>query len=161
MACQYKKTGLISNLRFGESILLGRETVNGENVPGLYQDAFCLVSEVIEVKSKPSRPFGETGSNAFGERLLFKDNGMMNRAIIGLGRQDVMVKGLEPLQPVDIIGSSSDHIILNAKNMKISPGDLIKFSLNYGALLSVMTSPYIYKKSIYRKSSHAISKNLA
>ncbi len=90
-------------------------------------------------------PFGNRGKNAFGEILSFKDRGMMRRAIVGVGRQDILVSGLTPLQPLEILGSSSDHIILDAKDIDLKPGDEVPFSLNYGALLSVMTSPYVYK----------------
>lgn len=140
-----KDPGMVNNIRLGESILLGRETINGTLIPELYPDAFRFISEVIESKKKPSVPFGELSKNAFGETVSFPDKGMMRRAILGVGRQDVLVTGLTPLQPVDILGSSSDHIILDAKDVHLKPGDEVPFALNYGALLSVMTSPYVYK----------------
>jgi predicted amino acid racemase len=34
------KVGQINNLRLGESILLGRETVNGKAIPGLHTNTF-------------------------------------------------------------------------------------------------------------------------
>jgi ornithine racemase len=145
-----KDTGVINNIRIGESILLGRETVSGKLIPGLYPDAFCFIAEVIESKLKPSVPIGLRSRNAFGETLSFKDCGLMRRALLGVGRQDVLVSGLTPLLPVEIIGSSSDHIILNTKDILLKPGDEVKFSLDYGALLSVMTSPYIYKKFLHQ-----------
>ncbi len=40
----------ITNLRIGESILLGRETAYGENINGTYQDAFKLICQVVECK---------------------------------------------------------------------------------------------------------------
>jgi predicted amino acid racemase len=46
------------------------------------------------------------------------------------------------------LGSSSDHTILDAKKTDLKIGDEVKFSLTYGALLSVMTSPYVFKKYI-------------
>ncbi len=75
----------------------------------------------------------------------------MQRAILGVGRQDVLVSGLSPTQPVEILGSSSDHIILNAKNTDIKVGDEVVFIPNYGAMLSAMTSPYVHKQYIYTK----------
>jgi len=144
--------GLINHIRLGESIFLGRETIYRQQIPGLFTDAFRLIAEVIESKTKPSLPDGKIGQNAFGQTLVFKDQGLMRRALIGIGREDVNVQGLTPLYPIEILGSSSDHIILDCKNLSILPGDEIAFSLNYGALLSVMTSPYIYKKAL--SSSH-------
>jgi predicted amino acid racemase len=137
--------GSVNNIRLGESILLGRDPVSGKVIPGLYPDAFYFVAEVIESKLKPSVPSGIRGRNAFGERISFEDHGLMRRAIVGVGRQDVLVSGLSPVLPIEIIGSSSDHIILNTKQIHLKPGEEVAFFLNYGALLSVMTSPYVYK----------------
>jgi predicted amino acid racemase len=150
-------TGLVNNIRIGESILLGRDPVSGKVIPGLYPDAFCFIAEVIESKQKPSVPMGIRGRNAFGESVSFEDHGLMRRAIVGAGRQDVLVTGLTPVLPVEIIGSSSDHIILNTKHIPMKPGDEVAFSLNYGALLSVMTSPYVYKKYLPQTSKNCDS----
>ncbi|WP_084006456.1 alanine/ornithine racemase family PLP-dependent enzyme [Guptibacillus hwajinpoensis] len=136
----------VNNLRLGESIYLGRETLNRQVIPGLYTDAFTLITEVIEAKIKPSMPYGEIGQNAFGEVPEFRDRGIMNRIILGIGKQDVLVSGLTPLLDIEILGSSSDHMVLNAKESKLQVGDEVTFNLNYGALLSIMTSPYVYKK---------------
>lgn len=103
---------------------------------------------MIESKIKPSVPFGNVGRNAFGESVSFENRGNMRRAIVGAGRQDVLVSGLVPVQPFEIIGSSSDHIIIDTKNTALKPGDEVRFSLNYGAMLSSMTSPYVYKTYI-------------
>ncbi|KKB37412.1 alanine/ornithine racemase family PLP-dependent enzyme [Bacillus thermotolerans] len=142
-------TGLVNNIRLGESIFLGRETVGGTLIPNLYPDAFCFVAEVVESKVKPSVPAGSRGRNAFGETLSFKDRGEIRRAILGVGRQDVLVSGLTPPKPFEILGSSSDHIILDTKKVPLRPGDEVKFSVDYGAMLSAMTSPYVYKKYVY------------
>lgn len=143
--------GIVNHVRLGESILLGTDPVSQKLIPGLYGDAFRFVGEVIEVKRKPSVPYGRRAANAFGEKTVFKDRGIMQRAILGVGRQDVLVSGLSPTQPVEILGSSSDHIILNAKNTDIKVGDEVVFIPNYGAMLSAMTSPYVHKQYIYTK----------
>jgi len=49
---------------------------------------------------------------------------------------------------IEILGASSDHIILDAKRLDLNVGDEVKFDLNYGALLSSMTSPYVSKSYI-------------
>ncbi len=140
-----KDVGRINNLRLGESIFLGLETLNRELIKGLFTDAFTLVTEVIELKTKPSLPYGDIGQDAFGNIPKFTDLGLMRRVILGIGLQDVLVSGLTPLSNIDILGASSDHIIINAKQLEIKVGNTIKFNLNYGALLSAMTSPYIIK----------------
>lgn len=140
--------GRVNNLRLGESIYLGRETLNRMAIPELYTDAFTFVTEVIELKVKPSVPYGEIGQNAFGIYPEFEDRGQMTRAILGVGNQDVLVTGLQPILDIDIIGSSSDHTVIDAKEHNLEVGDEVSFNLNYGALLSLMTSPYVYKQYI-------------
>jgi len=46
---------------------------------------------------------------------------------------------------IDIFGESSDHTILDAKRLDLNVGDEVKLDLNYGALLSSVTSPYVSK----------------
>jgi predicted amino acid racemase len=147
----YKSTsdvGHINNLRLGESILLGLETVNRNVIPGLHTDAFKLIAEVIESKNKPSLPTGIIYQDAFGNVRTFKDNGIRQRAIIALGRQDILISGMTSDDKMDILGSSSDHIILDSQDNQLKVGDEVNFSLDYGGLLSAMTSPFIKKRFI-------------
>ncbi|HIF01892.1 MAG TPA: alanine/ornithine racemase family PLP-dependent enzyme, partial [Nitrospinaceae bacterium] len=46
----------------------------------------------------------------------------------------------------EILGSSSDHIILDSGNHNFQVGDEVRFNLNYGGLLAGMTSPFIRKQ---------------
>jgi len=140
--------GRINNLRLGESIYLGRETLYRKPIPGLFTDAFTLVAEVIESKIKPSVPYGEFCQDAFGNIPKFQDHGQIRRAILGVGLQDVLVSGLTPRSAINILGASSDHIIVDAKEIDLNVGNEVEFNLNYGALLSAMTSPYIMKKYV-------------
>jgi predicted amino acid racemase/D-alanyl-D-alanine dipeptidase len=149
-----KNVGRINNLRLGESIYLGCETLYRKPIPGLYTDAMTLVSEVIESKMKPSMPYGEVSQDAFGNIQEFKDQGQIRRAILSVGLQDVLVSGLTPRLDVEIIGASSDHIIVNAKNIDLKVGNELEFDLNYGALLSAMTSLYVNKVSSDRVNAH-------
>ena len=45
-----------------------------------------------------------------------------------------------------MIGSSSDHIILDGENHNLEVGDEIRFSLDYSGLLATMTSPFVTKQ---------------
>lgn len=143
-----QKVGRINNLRLGESILLGRETVNRKAIPGLHTSAFKLIAEVIESKEKPSLPFGEICQNAFGNVPTFLDRGIRRRIIIALGKQDILVSGLRPNNDLEILGSSSDHIVLDSKKHNLKVGSEVKFNLDYGGLLSAMTSPFIEKQFV-------------
>lgn len=140
-----KNTGRINNIRLGESILLGCETVSRKIIPGLHTGAFQLVAEVIESKKKPSLPFGEIGQDAFGNIPSFQDRGIHQRVIIALGNQDAMPSGLNFDKNLKLLGSSSDHIILDSISDSIQVGDEIRAGLNYGGLLSTMTSPFVKK----------------
>lgn len=143
-----EKVGRINNLRLGESILLGCETVNRKFIPGLQANAFKLIAEVIESKEKPSLPFGESCQNAFGSVPTFIDRGIRRRVIVALGRQDILVSGLKPSEDLEILGSSSDHIVLDSNNYDLKVGSEVKFSLDYGGLLAAMTSPFINKQFV-------------
>ena len=135
--------GRINTVRLGESIFIGRETISQQHIKGLHLNAITLVAEVIESKIKPSCPMGDIGLDAFGKNPVFEDKGEMLRSIVALGKQDVTVAGLTPLMDVDIIGSSSDHIVLDSTRAPLQVGDRVSFGLDYAALLSSMTSPFV------------------
>jgi len=146
--------GRINNLRLGESIFLGVETLYRTPIEGLHTDAIVLVAEVIESNLKSSVPLGELCQNAFGEKRIFQDRGSMNHTILGIGRQDILLPGITPARKeIDIFGASSDHVIVisNAKRLQI--GEEVEFHLNYGALLAAMTSPYVEKVYLNRPNS--------
>lgn len=138
----------INHLRLGESILLGRETAYGNVIKDTYQDAFTFVAEIIELKEKPSIPIGEIGVDAFGNKPTFVDRGIRKRAILGVGRQDVSLSNITPLDDkMIILGASSDHLIIDVTDCEkeYAVGDEIRFEVEYGALLQLMTSEYIQK----------------
>lgn len=136
----------INNLRIGEGILLGLETVHRTSIPDTYQDAFILEAEIIELKEKPSVPDGEISQNAFGESKTFENIGTIKRGILGIGRQDVLVGGLKPVGGFKILESSSDHIVGHNMLSNAKVGDILQFIPNYGALVSLFTSDYVCKE---------------
>lgn len=138
----------INHFRIGEAIVLGRNVIDRSPWPGTRQDTFKLVAEVVEVERKPSVPIGETGQDAFGGTPTFVDRGVRMRAICNLGRQDVVVDGIEPEDPgIIVLGGSSDHLILDVEDARnpVKLGDEITFYPGYGALLALSTSPYVQK----------------
>jgi len=139
----------INNLRIGEAILKGgRDTFLDEPWEALDRDAFHLTVELLEVKVKPSVPIGETGVDAFGQRPTFIDMGERLRGIGNVGREDVIVEGLEPVTAgIEVLGASSDHLVLDLSDADPPPevGDLIDFRMSYGAMLAAMTSDYVEK----------------
>ena len=139
----------INNVRLGESFILGNETAYSQRVPGTYNDAVTLRAQIIELKHKPSLPIGEVGVDAFGQVPVYEDRGWIDRAIFAVGKQDLNVDGLTPLNTkADILGGSSDHLIMDVSKENYKLGDTVDFSLDYGALLKLFTSAYIDREYI-------------
>lgn len=146
MVWDKKLPNFINQIRVGEGIFCGVEAINRENLPGLREDTFLLEAELIEIKRKPSKPWGERTKDAFGEEVEFKDEGEMLRGILSLGRQDINLGGIKKEKDFEIIGASSDHMVVNLNKMySLKVGDKISLRLNYSGILSVMTSPYVEK----------------
>ncbi len=138
----------INHFRIGEAIVLGRNVIDRTPWPGTRQDTFRVVAEVIEVEQKPSVPIGDRGQDAFGGSTNFIDRGIRKRAICIIGRQDVVVDGIEPEDKgIIVLGGSSDHLILDVEEAasEIKVGDEVAFRPGYGALLALSTSPYVSK----------------
>ena len=138
----------VNQLRIGEGILLGTDSTNGRNIPWLQQDAFTLRAEVIEVNSKPTVPTGTIGRDAFGHIPKFIDIGVRKRAIVAMGKQDVDIEGIRPVdESLMILGGSSDHLIIDITESQqgIKVGDQITFYLTYSGLLSASHSNDIEK----------------
>ena len=141
----------INNLRLGESFLLGNDTAYGEKLPGTVSDTLILETQIVELKEKPSLPIGEVGVDAFGQKPYYEDRGVIKRAIIAIGKQDTDIDSMEPLdEKIDILGGSSDHIILDVtkSDTEYKVGDVVRFVLGYGGMLKTATSPYVEKAYI-------------
>ena len=146
----------VNQLRIGEGILLGTDTTNSRKIRWLHQDAFQMRAEVIEVKSKPSMPTGTIGRDAFGNIPEFIDIGVRKRAIVSMGKQDVNIEGIRPVDDcLTIMGASSDHLIVDIEDSEheIKVGDTLNFSLAYSGLLSVSDSRYVRK--LFKGGAHA------
>ncbi|MEI5905879.1 alanine racemase [Bacillus spongiae] len=145
-----KSLGRINQLRIGESIYLGVSTIDGSPIKGLYQDAFQLQAEIVEIHVKPmvSKRL-QTISKIWKRNVDVED--MRLKAIVSLGTQDVEFRDIKPVNPlIKIIGGSSDHLILDiskAKPMQI--GEKIVFTLSYKGMMRCMTSPYVGKRYWY------------
>lgn len=140
----------ITNLRLGESFVLGNDTAECKVVDGLYSDALILEAELVEKKLKPSKPIGRTGRNAFGEEVHFEDHGDMIRGILAIGRQDMETGSISCLENnIQVIGASSDHLLVDlSRNNGYNIGDILSFTMEYGAVLKGFTSSYVDRKYI-------------
>ena len=139
--------GRVTDLRLGEAILLGRETLHRQPIPGLHTDAFTIVAEVIESRTKPSAPWGRIAQAAFGPppaqtSLASGHGGTGVQSILAIGRQDVDPDGLVPPPGVEILACSSDHLVV-ATDHVLPIGTEVAFQPDYSALLRAMTSPFV------------------
>ena len=138
----------INHLRLGESVFLGNIPCFEEPLPGFHRDNFILEAEIVELKEKPSVPWGTSLVDSFGHAVTVEDRGVRKRAIAAIGKQDLDLDGTTPLDPgISILGGSSDHLLLDVTDAEtpLAVGDSVQFSLNYAATLRVMTSPYVKK----------------
>lgn len=136
----------VNHLRIGEAILLGTDTATGKKFPELSDDAFVLEAQLVEVQEKPSFPIGTRSVDAFGKVRAYNDQGLMLRGILAVGRQDLPIEDLTPVDEfVSIVGGSSDHLIVDLKGSACQVGDILRFKLPYGALLGAFTSSYVTK----------------
>jgi predicted amino acid racemase len=142
----------VNHARIGEAILLGRETTHRQVWPDTHQDAFVLHAEVLELKQKPSLPAGERGENAFGHFTIFENHGERVRALLNVGREEIAMEGMKPHDArLTILGASSSYLIMDVTDAesKVKVGDELTFALNYGALVTAMTSDYVEKRPVY------------
>ncbi len=144
-ALQTDDTGRINDLRLGESIVLGCEPLHRRPLEGLHTDAFVLVAEVIESKRKPVQPWGEIAQAAFGEQAPRVGTGEVAQSLLAIGRQDVDPDGLVAPLGCQILGASSDHLIIETGDTICPVGTEVRFAMNYAALVRAMTSPFVAK----------------
>lgn len=141
----------VNNLRIGEGILVARDLdeVWEYDIADLHKDAFILKAEVIEIKDKPSHPIGKIFIDAFCNTPTYDDKGVRRRALLGIGKQDLV--NVDTLNPFDkdikIIGGSSDHLIIDVEDCEkeYRVGDVIEFYLSYQHLLYLMNEEDVNK----------------
>lgn len=143
----------INQLRLGTSLILGTVEINNSRMENTYNDAFKLVTEIIEIKNKPSIPIGQIARDSFGQVPAFEDKGIRKRAICAIGKQDIDIEWMEPQdKDIYILGASSDHLIVDVTDSKIKygVGNNIVFIMDYVSILNAMTSEHV--KKVFFKS---------
>jgi predicted amino acid racemase len=143
----------INHLRLGEAILLGNIVCYDEPYPSARQDIFTLSAGIIEVKDKPSLPYGQRapGRVAVGEDPTLSDQGIRRRALVGIGKQDVRSEYLVALDPqITILGDTSDCLVADVTDCDrdYAVGDRVDFRLKYSGLVTAMASVYVTKELV-------------
>lgn len=141
----------INHLRIGEAIITAKDLpyLWDIEMPGIHRDPMVLKAQVIEVKNKPSYPIGEIFVDAFGNRPVYTDRGIRKRAILAVGSKDVgdITKLVPRHEGVEIIGSSSDHLIIDIEAYpgELKVGDVLEFDTFYSAMLFLCSSDCVRK----------------
>ncbi len=139
----------INHLRIGEGIVNAKDLPDlyGYDFSFMYQDAFVLEAEVIELKEKPSYPVGEIGYDAFGMKQEYEDIGIRKKALVALGKVDYAFPDMiyPKEEGVKVLGASSDHTILDIEEAKrdIKLGDVIQFDVCYATVVFVTNNPNV------------------
>lgn len=142
----------INHFRIGEAVFLGSDLINGGTLPGLRDDVMLLEAEIVEIKEKGLVPTAETGSVAPFEAELQDEAAPGQRgyrALLSIGQLDSDIAGLTPLDSNHkIAGASSDITVVNLGDdpAGLKVGDMMKFRLNYSALLRCMAGRYVEKE---------------
>lgn len=138
----------INHFRLGDILLTGYDSRLSQMVPGAVEDAITMTCEIVELMNKPSKPFGKIEKDAFGNVPCFEDKGIRKRAIFAVGRQDIRIEEIFPIEKgMEILGASSDHMIVDVTEYAggLEVGSVVTFRLTYGSLLSAFTSEYVEK----------------
>jgi predicted amino acid racemase len=147
----------INHLRIGGAITVNKSMSNnwGYDFSHIYDDVFTLKAEIVEIKEKASHPIGEIFIDAFGNKPTYVDIGVRQRALLAVGRQDFANhnKLIPNDEAVKIVGSSSDHFILDITESKkqYKVGDILSFQMCYEALLYLSGSKYVHRFIVDKK----------
>lgn len=139
----------INMIRVGEGIILAKDLrdLYGYDMSFMYQDAFTLRAEVIEVKEKPTYPQGKIMFDAFGNQPEYEDRGIRKRALLGMGKVDYAYpESIFPRKKgVEVLGASSDHTIIDIEDCQepVQVGDVLEFDLCYASIVFVTNCPNV------------------
>ena len=142
----------VNDLRLGESVLFGKERAKYRYLPGTHPDVFTIHAEIVELKEKPSLPWGDIGVDSYGKKPEFTDRGDKRlKAICALGRQDFDAETTVACdEGIIILGASSDHLMLDVtdagKTYKV--GDTVDLQLGYFSTMRAFTSEYVHREYI-------------
>ena len=142
----------INHFRVGETLFFGMNVFDNTPIPSMKQDIFMLHANIIELRQKPTQPFGNFGFNLTKDKKLPSEktkSATSSRAILDVGLLDLDVKHLIPTdESITISGASSDMMVVDlGKNEgAYRVGDTISFRLDYMGALRAINSRYIDKR---------------
>lgn len=135
-----------TELRLGETLLLGHFQDEHVPVAGLTPDPVQLEGEVLEVARKPTSRDGAYGPNALGELTRPQDRGERLRALLDFGVLDTKPWELScRTLGVEYVGATSNYAVFDVESADPvpKPGDRLLFSMGYEALARAFHSRYL------------------
>ena len=145
-AIKARGAGRTNDLRLGEAILLGVDPVTGDQIGGLFTDAFSLVAEIIETKAKSESMLDEFWGPPSTKIRLVTDKDIGMRSILAIGKQDTDVSGLTMPSRTTYVGATSDHMVVQTTHSELAVGTELRFRMNYSALMQAMAAPDVTTK---------------
>jgi predicted amino acid racemase len=142
-----------TEIRSGGGPVYGYDFVSGTGIAGLERTDPVLIATVLECYEKPPAPQGPGGRDAFGHvpEAVLPDHDALY-ALLDLGRRDMEPQGLRPLLPgAYLAGATSDVSVLITPE-PLRAGDEVEFAVDYDALVRAVTSPFVAKEFVSRKS---------
>jgi predicted amino acid racemase len=137
--------------RAGAGPVFGSDLVSSAPLEGLQPTPPILEAAVLESYRKPPPPAGPRGGDCFGHEpeTDFPDGDAVY-TMIALGRRDSAPSCLSPLDPgVHVVGMTSDVAVLLTERI-YTPGETVRFALDYEGLVRAMTSPYVSRRFMKR-----------
>ncbi|QRK12837.1 alanine racemase [Archangium violaceum] len=147
----------INQLRAGEAILLGTIPSVEKKHKALLDNAFLFSGTILEIKTKPSVPMGEVGTDAFGVKPRFENKGLRKRALVNLGAIHTAPRSLVPVPSnVQFVNSNSNYSVYDVTDctQEFRPGDTMEFRLTYSSLIQGLLSPYVEKSYLGAREAH-------
>lgn len=138
-----------TELRLGETMLLGHFQDEHVPVAGLTPDPVLLEGEVLEVARKPTSRDGAYGPNALGELTRPQDRGERLRALLDFGVLDTKPWELCCRTPgVEYVGATSNYAVFDVEAAVPAPkpGDRLLFAMGYEALARAFHSRYLERR---------------
>jgi len=145
--------GRINDLRLGEAILLGVDPLSGDRIGEMHTDAFTLVAEVIETGIAPAATKVALVDPALAKLHVRAGGEDVARLILAIGHQDTDISGLTMPVGITLIGATSDHLVVEAKQPAPRLGAEMSFQVNYKALMHAMAAPDVETKLFDDRSS--------
>ena len=139
-----------TEVRSGGGPVYGHDFISGCGITGLRRTDPVLSAAVLECYRKPPAPQGPGGLDAFGQVPAVDLPGEDAwYALVALGRRDMEPAGLRPLHPgASLAGATSDVSVLITPE-PLHPGDEVRFSIDYDALVRAVTSPFVTLECVH------------